>query len=444
MLYTFNPEKMMREKKYQISKRQLIECLSSALELINPTVAGHNQRVALFSKEIAKVMGLSDDAVNEIYYAALLHDIGAAPLTIREKNDLIEFDVNMPYKHCLIGYLLLKDYKPFQKIAEIVHYHHSNWLYGANRTFDGEMIPVGSYIIHLADRVDILIRQNQHILLQNHKITDYIKSRVGSVFAPDAVAALEVLSTQEYFWLGATSKSYCNTCMTAKQSEEYITQGDLEQFTKLVSFVIDFKSRFTASHSCGVSAVARLMGEAFGLSRSDCGELSIAGNLHDLGKLVVPNEVLEKKGALNTEDEAYIKSHSYFTYSVLSQVEEISNIASYAAQHHEKIDGSGYPFHIRDDELSPQSRLLSVADIFTALAEDRPYRKGMHREELMAVMYQMAQSKHLDYDMVKMVDNNFSDFDLKRDSMQQYAVGKYKNFWKNINRTLAGYREEAG
>ena len=114
--------------------------------------------------------------------------------------------------------------------------------------------------------------------------------------------------------------------------------------------------------------------------------MEIAGNLHDLGKMVVPNAILEKAGPLTDEEFAVMRQHTYHTYLVLNSMKGLGGIAEWAAFHHEKLDGSGYPFRIGAGGLSIGSRIMAVADMCTALAEDRPYRAGMRRDEIIDVL----------------------------------------------------------
>ena len=102
----------------------------------------------------------------------------------------------------------------------------------------------------------------------------------------------------------------------------------------------------------------------------------MAGNFHDLGKLVIPNSILEKPGKLNDEEFALMKQHTYFTYSILTTIGGIQEIAEWAAFHHERLDGNGYPFHLNASKLSTGARIMAVADIVTTLAEDRPLPAG--------------------------------------------------------------------
>ena len=171
-----------------------------------------------------------------------------------------------------------------------------------------------------------------------------------------------------------------------------------------------------------------------------CSELSIAGNLHDIGKLIVPNEILEKKGKLNDKELAYIRSHSYYTNMILSQVPQLKDVAEYASQHHEKIDGSGYPYHVGDSELSSESRLMAVADVYTALAEDRPYRMGMGGKDVKDILQKMSDVRHLDSSIVKLLISNYGILESSRKAAQAKAVKEYRAFSENLESMLSGDR----
>ena len=127
--------------------------------------------------------------------------------------------------------------------------------------------------------------------------------------------------------------------------------------------------------------------------------MEVAGNLHDLGKLAIPNSILDKPGGLTKEEMSVMKSHTYYTYLVINSIGGLNQIAEWAAYHHERLDGSGYPFHCTATELSTGARILMVTDIFTALAEDRPYRKGKTLSEVLRIMEFMVKDKHIDKDL---------------------------------------------
>jgi len=104
-----------------------------------------------------------------------------------------------------------------------------------------------------------------------------------------------------------------------------------------------------------------------------------------------------------------MKSHAYYSYLVINSIGGLKQIAEWAGYHHERLDGSGYPFHCSAAELSTGTRILIVADIFTALAEDRPYRKGMSKDEIIQIIREMSARTLLDARIVNLLFENFSE-----------------------------------
>lgn len=188
-----------------------------------------------------------------------------------------------------------------------------------------------------------------------------------------------------------------------------IDYEQLENISRLFRDIIDFKSPFTATHTSGVAACAEIMAKLFGLTVNETQEMRITGNLHDIGKLVIPNSILENPGKLTKKEFEHIKSHTYFTYYVIDSISGLQHIAEWAAFHHEKLDGSGYPFHCNGNNMPTGSKIMAVADIFTAIAEDRPYRKGMPKDEIIKTLTGMSSDKLIDSKIVDLLIDNFSE-----------------------------------
>ncbi len=111
-----------------------------------------------------------------------------------------------------------------------------------------------------------------------------------------------------------------------------------------------------------------------------------AGLLHDIGKVGVSNRILDKNGPLADDERAAVQSHPLYTWEILGKVSAFSSFARQASTHHEKLDGTGYPWKLRGDELDAPSRALVVADIYEALTADRPYRAGMPVEKALGIL----------------------------------------------------------
>jgi len=154
--------------------------------------------------------------------------------------------------------------------------------------------------------------------------------------------------------------------------------------------------------------------------------MELAGYFHDIGKLGVPNAILEKPGKLTKDEFAVMKKHTYFTYTVLTSIGGLDQIAEWAAFHHEKLDGTGYPFHVSGERLNTGARIMAVADIFTALAEDRPYRPGMQREDVVRIIDRMANENAIDRRIVDLLLDNYQDVLVQVKEKQSIAHEEYK------------------
>ena len=198
----------------------------------------------------------------------------------------------------------------------------------------------------------------------------------------------------------------------------------LENLSKVFSRMIDFRSSFTASHSQGVGAVAYAIAYQLGLDPVKCQKIKIAGLLHDIGKIGIPTEIIEKPGGLNRDELLQMKSHSYYTHMILGEIKGMEDIALWASAHHEKHDGSGYPFHYESEGLSLETDIIAFADIFTALAEVRPYRAGLDKDKILQIMKKDLLNGH-NRVVYQVVESHFESIEAIRIASQIVAEQDY-------------------
>lgn len=185
-----------------------------------------------------------------------------------------------------------------------------------------------------------------------------------------------------------------------------ITHPELTDKVERFALIIDAKSPYTAEHSAGVARLSGFLAKKAGLDNIDCSKIEIAGLLHDLGKLNVPNSILEKRAKLDSDEMFFMRHHSYASFDILHTIKGLEDIAIWAANHHESLDGSGYPFHKTADEIDFESRIIAVSDIFQAMTQDRPYRYGLSQENIIKHLKQEVAQGKLDNVVVSIVEKH--------------------------------------
>ena len=392
-----------------INVNDIFSSLSTALDFTQLGLSGHHKRVAYMSLLLGKHIGLTDDKIKNLYLAAIIHDIGA--ITLTEKSTLLNLEIEDPYKHCEQGYHFVRRVNFLEHVRDIIRCHHHRWDGQNPDGLIGNLIPLESRIIHVVDRLDILINKNQYILEQTDTIIESLKAISGDILDPDILAELIYIGRSESFWLDIVSNFLPNLINNQlKKIDMRSDCGSLIDIASIFARVIDSKSKFTHRHSLMVSKVAEKLADKVGFSAPDIEKIAVAGLLHDLGKLSIPEEILEKPGKLTTMEFNIIKRHTYYTYRILEQISYFKEINEWASFHHERLNGNGYPFHLSDKDLSQGARILAISDVFTALTEDRPYRAGLPHHKVESIFNELVSSGALDAEKVAVLLSDYHEF----------------------------------
>lgn len=148
---------------------------------------------------------------------------------------------------------------------------------------------------------------------------------------------------------------------------------------------------YTFKHSVDVATISMILAKQQGLSRQEIYEIGICGLLHDVGKTKVPLEILNKPARLDEEEFEIMKQHSVFGYRMIKDKPEFSeNICLGVLQHHEKINGAGYPMGVEEKQISPYAKIISVADIYDALITERPYKQAFSKRDAVEMIMSMT------------------------------------------------------
>lgn len=394
---------------FQINLHEAIYSLSDALDLVGVTHIHHGKRVAFMAAEVGKWLQWPKARLDDLFQAAILHDCGVSKTAVHAK--LAQLEWELEGEHCEIGADLLASCTLLRRLAPVVRFHHTHW--SVLQGFDLPLpIKLAANCIYMVDRVDILtlkyLTAGSDILLGKDDIRQQIASHRSVWFSPELVDAFLEISESEAFWFMLESdhvNGYVATWL-AETSKQDMAFEDLSSLMHIFSSIVDAKSSFTKEHSDGVASLARYLGETLQVSEESCDRLELAGLLHDVGKLRVPDELLEKPGPLTAVEKRTMSRHSFDTYNILCNIKGLEQVALWAAQHHERVNGTGYPYHNRAGGISLEARIIAVADVFQALAQARPYRPPMQPPEILQVLQQQVDCGKLDAMVVDCVRDN--------------------------------------
>ncbi len=411
---------------FKISVMELVICLSEVIDLMSEEIRDHHKRVACGTYQLAQACGITGEERRDLVIAAALHDIGGLSLQARKSAALHFEDTN---SHAEKGYKLLSVFEPFHNVSNLIRYHHTQWNYGKGVEVNGAPVNSGSQIILLADRISVMLTPGIHTLTQVKNITSKVVEKNDVIYNPELVETFEKIASKDAFWLNIMSQSFYDTIMEELKSDDIILSGlYMEELLALLSNIIDFRSIFTTMHSKGVSSVGERLAVLMGLSEEDCNTIRVAALLHDIGKLAIPTEILDKPGPLSEYERDIIRTHSYYTDRVLSNLSGFEKVQKWASSHHESLNGRGYPNCYQEDELPLGAKIMKVADIFVALMEDRPYREGMNTEQALGILSKMIESGEVEGSVVAVLVTNINSIEELRYNTALTVARQYKKF----------------
>lgn len=392
-----------------IDIHKAITALTCALDLVGVDEIRHGKRVAVIARSIALHLNWPATECLSILYAGMLHDCGVSRVhEHRQLTETLEWDG--ADDHCIRGAAYLSACPPLAHLSTEIRYHHTRWEKLQESLIDPQVC-LRANLLYLADRIDMLqtdFLNNSLILIEYPSIIAQIKTLSGVLFAPELVDAFAEIANIEAFWL-AMESDYLDEDLRNIGNHIPSTLIDipaLKELARLFSRVVDAKSPFTDEHSQRVAQIARQLAMDIGINGYELELIEIAGLLHDIGKLRVSEDIIDKPGRLTLDERATMHRHSYDTFRILQRVFEGSRIPIWAGFHHETLLGDGYPFKPQKKELDIECRIIAVADIFQALAQERPYRHTMSLKYILDDLQSRVASGHLDANVVAKLTEN--------------------------------------
>jgi HD-GYP domain-containing protein (c-di-GMP phosphodiesterase class II) len=412
---------------------ELIGALSHALDLTEGQPRGHSQRCCWIGFQLGQSIGFNPQELSDLYYALLLKDLGCSSNAARIcqlyladdlsfKQDFKLIDGSLPQAlRFVLGHTgltasmsdrfraivnILRNGGEIARdliearchrgaeIAELMRFSpdvcdtilrlDEHWDgSGKPEGLDRRNIPQPSQIALLAQVADVFFMSNGRAAAIKE-----VASRANTWFDPSLVDVFFALADDDEFWevlaspdLGRRVMALEPTDIRRKADEAYLDDVALG-FAK----VVDAKSPFTGGHSERVAVFTDLIAEGLGMTVPDRRSLRRAALLHDVGKLGISNSILDKPAKLTDDEFASIKMHPVYSGEILFGIPSFQDIAEVGLNHHEKLNGKGYPHGIKGSQISLATRIVTVADVFDALTADRPYRAAMPVTQALSIM----------------------------------------------------------
>jgi putative nucleotidyltransferase with HDIG domain len=424
-----------------ISLSEVLSALSHALDLTGGQPAGHTLRACMIGTRLADAIGLGPADRSALYYALLLKDAGCSSNAARfaelfgtsdhqAKRHLKAVDIHRRVRlafesartvargsgsladrlrrlrgladtpdaarelievRCDRGAAIALQMGFPAATADAIRSLDEHWCgRGYPDGLAGEEIPLLARVVLLAQTMEIFFT-----LRGPSAALRVATERRGRWFDPRLVDVVRTWKNDRAWWHALSDPDLASAVVALEPPErvQAVDETQLDVVARAFADIIDAKSPFTFHHSANVAGYARDIGRAVGLGPVDQRRLYRAGLLHDIGKLGVSNHILDSPGRLSDEQRVEVERHPTFTWNILSRVRAFDDFAWLAATHHEKLDGSGYPWRLTGAQLDLPARVLVVADIYEALTADRPYRAGMPVEKALGILRSEAGTK---------------------------------------------------
>ena len=386
--------------------------VSYALDSVEAELLGvtsyHGKRTAYLASQLGRALGQADQPLLYLGCAAVLHDNALTEYIRAEQTGALTGGIlaNLG-AHCLMGEHNVQQLPFYREIRSAVLFHHEQADGGGpfHKTTDETCL--FARLIHFSDALDAVFHLDSVSAAQYETICTYVKEHTGTLFDPQITQAFfRVFDLPHMQKMAGQNIEPLLRESLPVVFVDYSAQA-LSGLADIFARIIDYKSASTTAHSLGMAEKSEQIGRFYGWDSDLCAKYRLAGALHDVGKLAIPSFILEKPGKLTAEEYETIQRHVRITGEILGSVHGLEDVASWAANHHEKLDGTGYPFGKTADQLGTKERIMACLDIYQVLTEARPYKPGMPHEDAMKLLRSMSKAGQLDAVLVEDVNACF-------------------------------------
>lgn len=402
---------------FEITLRQMITIIHRTINSVDKRLLNHGEQVGYIMLCLLKIDGgYSEDEMRRICAISTFHDIGA--YKVLEIDKLADVDTISTFDHAVYGSLFIKYFSPLSDLYKIVLDHHFTERHLTEKQLC--FVCEEGLLLSFADYLDRLYLNNYALdkICIEKNCKDYSNKHKELFFKADKKFNIrEKLNDGSYV-----------EDLYAFFEQQIITRDEVISYSKMLAYSIDFRSEATVKHTITVEAISYQIAKLYGLDEENQTRIKVAAALHDIGKIGIPVEILEKPGKLTDDEFEAIKNHAIIGYNILSGL-NIDDIRDIGTLHHEKLDGTGYPFGLKAEELTIEMRIVAVGDIVSALLGSRSYKEEFNKDNIIKILSNMVEYKKIDLKIVKLFIDNY-DFLIEE---AQNQCSDLMNTYLNLN-----------
>lgn len=403
------------KKNSNVTLKQMISIIHRAINSVDKRLLNHGERVAYIMLNLLKAEGsYSNEEILDTCAISIFHDIGAYKVAERDK--LVDIDTKTPFDHAIYGSLFIKYFSPLSNLHNVVLVHHFTCKYFKDRHMD--IISREGILLSFADYID-------RIYLCKKELTQaYIKDH--AVEYDEEYIELLMSANKEFNFINKLiNNSYVKELYDFFETR-ILTRKEVISYSKMLAYSIDFRSEATVKHTILVEAVSYQIAKLCKLDEKTLSKIKVAAVLHDIGKIAIPVDILEKPGKLTDDEFEIMKSHAIIGYNILSDL-NIDDIRDMGTLHHEKLDGAGYPFGLKENKLTTEMRIIAIGDITSALLGIRSYKEEFNKDKVIRILNNMAKDNKIDLHITNLLIDNY-DFIIQEATRQASdLMTKYLN-----------------
>lgn len=383
-----------------IKSKDIFLLMRDIMKMINPTLMEHGSRVAYIVYKMLQEEGRYEEfELADIVMVATMHDIGAYKTEAARMNDMLQYETRDNMAHSIYGYLFFKYLSPLPDLAKVIMYHHRD--YEKLKDSEYEYKDVAAYV-NIAEKIDIYAGA-----MGAQFKTRMFQKQAGTKLSDKGLECF-YRCDEKYDIMGKLKSGEYKQELDEIVEYMIFSNEDKKRFLEMLMYCQGFVRESMVFDTVTAACICEEMCQIMYLPEQEREMLYYATLIHDIGMLAIPKEIVRALRKLKKDEMEIVRTHIEIAEKQL-KTKMKDEILEIALAHHERGDGSGYPRHLKEGQISLHQGILQVVDVVSALVRKRSYREAMPKQQIISLLNEDAAKKRLKHQIVSMFVNSYDE-----------------------------------